>query len=148
VSSSRYAAALSVHPVAFEAVGAVAGELLEQLDGERPDLVVCFVSRHHVDAFADIASGLRAILEPDVLVGVTAVAVAGGAREIEDEQVRRDVRREFGGAGREERAGDVDARRRPFDLTELHVLHEQRRHDLHDGEARPPPRASVRFSSP
>jgi small ligand-binding sensory domain FIST len=85
VSSSRYAAALSAHPVAFEAVGAVAGELLEQLDGERPDLVVCFVSRHHVAAFADIASGLRAILEPDVLVGATALAVAGGGREIEDE---------------------------------------------------------------
>lgn len=83
--TSRYAAALSVHPVAFEAVGAVAGEILEQLEGERPDLVVCFVSRHHVPAFADIASGLRAILEPDVLVGATAVAVAGGAREIEDE---------------------------------------------------------------
>ena len=74
-----------MHPVAFEAVGAVAGEILEQLDGDRPDLVVCFVSRHHIDAFADIASGLRAILEPDVLVGATAVSIAGGPREVEDE---------------------------------------------------------------
>ena len=74
-----------MHPVAFEAVGAVAGEVLEQLDGDRPDLLVCFVSRHHVDAFADIADGLRAILEPDVLVGATAVSIAGGSREIEDE---------------------------------------------------------------
>jgi small ligand-binding sensory domain FIST len=83
--SSRYAAALSMHPVAFEAVGAVAGEVLEQLDGDRPDLVVCFVSRHHVEAFPDIAAGLRAILEPDVLIGATAVSIAGGPREIEDE---------------------------------------------------------------
>jgi small ligand-binding sensory domain FIST len=74
-----------MHPVAFEAVGAVAGEVLEQLDGDRPDLVVCFVSRHHVEAFPDIAAGLRAILEPDVLIGATAVSIAGGPREVEDE---------------------------------------------------------------
>jgi small ligand-binding sensory domain FIST len=85
VVASRYAAALSVHPVAFEAVGEVAGALLEQLDGDRPDLVVCFVSRQHLAAFTDIVSGLRAILEPDVLVATTALAVAGGAREVEDE---------------------------------------------------------------
>lgn len=83
--AARYAAALSVHPVAFEAAGAVAGELLEQLDGERPDLLVCFASRHHSGAFDDIARGLRAILEPDVLVGATAHSIAGGPREVEDE---------------------------------------------------------------
>jgi small ligand-binding sensory domain FIST len=82
---SRYAAALSTHPVAYEAVGAVAGEVLEQLEGDRPDLLVCFVSRHHIDAFTDITDGLRAILEPDVLAGATAVSIAGGSREIEDE---------------------------------------------------------------
>ena len=74
-----------MHPVAFEAVGAVAGEILEQLDGDRPDLVMCFVSRHHVEAFADITAGLRAILEPDVIVATTAVSIAGGSREVEDE---------------------------------------------------------------
>jgi small ligand-binding sensory domain FIST len=74
-----------MHPVAFEAVGAVAGEVLEQLDGDRPDLLVWFVSRHHTEAFADIAAGLRALLEPDVMLGATAVAIAGGSREIEGE---------------------------------------------------------------
>jgi small ligand-binding sensory domain FIST len=74
-----------MHPVAFEAVGAAAGEVLEQLDGDRPDLLVCFVSRHHVEAFADIIEGLRAILEPDVLIGATAESIAGGAREIEEQ---------------------------------------------------------------
>ncbi len=82
---SRYAAALSTHPVAFEAVGAVAGEIIEQLDGDRPDLLVCFMSRHHVAYFTDIAHGLRALIEPDVLLGATAVSIAGGSREVEDE---------------------------------------------------------------
>jgi len=82
---SRYAAALSTHPVAFEAVGAVAGEILEQLDGDRPDLLVCFMSRHHVAQFNDMAKGLRALIEPDVLLGATAVSIAGGSREVEDE---------------------------------------------------------------
>jgi small ligand-binding sensory domain FIST len=83
--ASRYAAALSMHPVAFEAVGAVAGEVIEQLDGDRPDLLVCFVSRHHLRQFTDIAAGLRSLIEPDVLLGATAVSIAGGSREVEDE---------------------------------------------------------------
>ena len=37
---NRYAAALSRHPLAYEAVGETAGEILERFDGERPDLVV------------------------------------------------------------------------------------------------------------
>ncbi len=81
----RYAAALSVHPVAFEAVGAVAGELIEQLEGERPDLVVAFVSPHHLDEFGDITAGLRRIVEPDVLIGLSAGSIAGGGREIEEQ---------------------------------------------------------------
>lgn len=94
---SRYAAALSTHPVAFEAVGAAAGEVLEQLDGDRPDLLVFFVSRHHTEAFADIAAGLRALLEPDVLLGATAIAIAGGSREIEGEPALSLWAAEWGG---------------------------------------------------
>ncbi len=41
---NSYAAALSLHPLAFEAVGETAGEIIEQFDGEHPDLVVCFAS--------------------------------------------------------------------------------------------------------
>ncbi len=80
-----FAAALSQHPVATQAVGETAGQLLEQLDGERPDLVVCFASPHHVGAFEDIAPALRTLLDPGVLLGGTAVSVIGGAREVEDE---------------------------------------------------------------
>ena len=81
---NRYAAALSSHPSAFEAVGEVAGEVLERLDGDPPDLLVCFASPHHVGVFEDVAAGLRKLLDPRALVGCTAVAVAGGGREIED----------------------------------------------------------------
>jgi small ligand-binding sensory domain FIST len=81
---NRYAAALSLHPTPVEAVGEVAGELLERFDGDRPDLLVAFASPHHTGAFEDIAGGLRKVLEPDVMIGCTAVAIAGGGREIEE----------------------------------------------------------------
>ena len=81
---TKFASALSQHPIAANAVGEAAGEILEHLDGEGCDLAVCFASTHHVGAFEDIGPALRNILEPRVLVGGTAVAVAGGPREIEE----------------------------------------------------------------
>jgi small ligand-binding sensory domain FIST len=81
---NRYAAALSLHPTPVEAVGEVAGEILERLDGTRPDLVVCFASPHHVGAFEDVVGGLRGLLQPETMIGCTAVGVAGGAVEVED----------------------------------------------------------------
>jgi small ligand-binding sensory domain FIST len=80
---NRYAAALSLHPTPVEAVGEVAGEILERFDGTRPDLLVCFASPHHVGAFDDVAGGLRKLLEPEVMIGCTAVGVAGGGVEVE-----------------------------------------------------------------
>ncbi|HEY6416615.1 MAG TPA: FIST N-terminal domain-containing protein, partial [Acidimicrobiales bacterium] len=79
-----FASALSLHPDAAEATGEVAGRVLEQL-GPGPDLAVLFVSPHHVDAVADIAAAVRALVEPGLLLGATGVAVVGGDREIEDE---------------------------------------------------------------
>ena len=64
---NRYAAALSLHPLPVEAVGEVAGEILERFDGERPDLLVCFASPHHVGAFEDMAAGSRKLLEPEAM---------------------------------------------------------------------------------
>jgi small ligand-binding sensory domain FIST len=80
-----FAAALSQHQLATQATGEVVGSVLEQLDGERPDLVVCFVSPHHVGAFEDIAAAVRKILEPIVMLGMTAGGLIGGAREVEDD---------------------------------------------------------------
>ncbi len=81
---NRYAAALSLHPTPVEAVGEVAGEILDRFDGTRPDLLVCFASPHHVGAFEDVVGGLRKLLEPEVMIGCTAVGVAGGGVEVED----------------------------------------------------------------
>jgi small ligand-binding sensory domain FIST len=81
---SQYAAALSQHPLAATAVGEVAGELLERFDGERPDLLVCFVSPDHVGTFEDITAALRRLLEPDAFLAGTAVSIIGGPREVED----------------------------------------------------------------
>ena len=94
---NRYAAALSRHPLAFEAVGETAGEILERFDGERPDLVVCFASAEHGGAFEDVTGGLRKLLEPEVFMGCTAVAVAGGGVEIEREPGLAVFAARFGG---------------------------------------------------
>jgi small ligand-binding sensory domain FIST len=84
-ASASFASALSQHPVASQAVGETAGELLEKLAGEHPDLVVCFASPHHLAALEDIAGALRSVLEPGVLLGGTAASIIGGAREVEEE---------------------------------------------------------------
>jgi small ligand-binding sensory domain FIST len=81
---NQFAAALSLHPLPAEAVGEVAGQVLDGFEGERPDLIVVFASPHHVGAFDDMAGGLRKLMEPELMIGCTAVAVAGGGREIED----------------------------------------------------------------
>lgn len=57
--------------------------MLEQLDGDDPDLVVCFASSHFVGAFDDATHALRELLDPEVLVGVTAGGIIGGAHEVE-----------------------------------------------------------------
>jgi len=78
-----FASALSLHPTAAVATGEVVGQALEQA-GPGPDLAVLFCSPHHRDAVADIAGTVRTLLAPGVLIGSTAVAVLGGAREAED----------------------------------------------------------------
>ncbi len=80
---NRYAAALSLHPTPVEAVGEVAGELLERFGDARPDLLVCFASPHHAGAFDDMVGGLRKLVDPGVMLGCTMVGVAGGGIEVE-----------------------------------------------------------------
>jgi small ligand-binding sensory domain FIST len=80
----NYGAALSRHPVPAQAVGEVAGSILEQLDGERPDVLVCFASPHLVGAFDEVTAALRRLLEPGVLLGATTAAVIGGGHEAEE----------------------------------------------------------------
>jgi small ligand-binding sensory domain FIST len=94
---NMYASALSLHPVPVEAVGEVAGQVLERLAGERPDLLVTFASPHHVGAFEDIAAGLARLLEPEAFVGVTAGAIAGTGREVEEAPALSVFAARFGG---------------------------------------------------
>ena len=82
---ARYAAALSQHPVPAHAVGETAGQIMDELQGDDPDLVVCFASPHFVGAFDDVAHALRQLLGPKVFLGGTAVSIIGGAHEIEDQ---------------------------------------------------------------
>lgn len=99
---NRYASALSLHPTPVEAVGEVAGEILERFDGSRPDLLVCFASPHHAGAFDDVMGGLRKLLEPEAAVGATMVGVAGGGVEVENSPGISVLAASFG-------AGRVDA---------------------------------------
>ena len=80
----RFAASLSRHPVPAHAVGEAAGDILEAFAGDDPDLLVCFLSPHFAGACDDIAHALAGILDPDVLLGMTAVSVVGESLEIED----------------------------------------------------------------
>ncbi len=81
---TRFASALSEHPVASHAVGEVAGQILEAFDGADPDLVVCFASPHFVGTMDDLAFALGNLLGSRVLLGATAVSIIGGAREVEE----------------------------------------------------------------
>ena len=79
-----FAAALSEHPLADQAVGEVVGAVLDSI-GEAPDLAVLFVSAAHTGALEDIAGAIRSLLKPDVLIGCTTGSVVGGDREVEDQ---------------------------------------------------------------
>jgi small ligand-binding sensory domain FIST len=81
---ARYAAAISEHPVPAHAVGEIAGELLEQLDGASPDLLVVFVSPHFAGATEDVAAVFGEVLRPGAFIGATHSAVVGPGREVED----------------------------------------------------------------
>jgi small ligand-binding sensory domain FIST len=80
---NRFASALSRHPVASHAVGETAGAVLEQLDGDDPDLLMCFASPHFVGTLDDLVHALRNLLEPRLLIGTTAVSIIGNAEEVE-----------------------------------------------------------------
>ena len=79
----QFAAALSEHPLATQAVGEIVGQVLEQLDAQ-PDLAMLFVTAPHAGALEDISRAIRRLLNPRCLVGATAVSVLGGAQEVED----------------------------------------------------------------
>jgi len=78
-----FAAALSEHPVAADAVGEVLGSIVEQR-GVDPDLVVVFASAAHVEFLGEITAAVRTVLRPATLIGASASAVLAGAHEAEE----------------------------------------------------------------
>jgi small ligand-binding sensory domain FIST len=78
-----YAVSMSEHPIATDATGEVVGQVLEAL-GEAPDLAIVFVTAPHAGALEDIARTVREMLLHGTLLGVTAVSVLGGDREVEE----------------------------------------------------------------
>lgn len=79
----QFAVALSEHPLATQAVGEVAGQVLERL-GSPPDVAMLFVTAPHAGALEDIARAVRKLVNPRVLTGATAVSVVGGSQEVEE----------------------------------------------------------------
>ena len=78
-----FAAALSEHPEAPEAVGEVVGAVFERLE-RVPDLAMLFLGPTHVDRAEEIGAAVRSLLRPRVLLGCTASTVVGPRREVED----------------------------------------------------------------
>ena len=78
-----FAAALSQHPVAADAVGEVLGSIVEQRSVE-PDLVVVFASAAHVEFLGEISAAISTVLRPGTLLGASASSVLAGAQEAEE----------------------------------------------------------------
>jgi small ligand-binding sensory domain FIST len=78
-----FAAALSEHPVAAQAVGEVLGQVLDDL-GAEPDLAVLFATADHTGALEDVAGAVTTLLRPKVFIGSSACAVLSGSRGVED----------------------------------------------------------------
>jgi small ligand-binding sensory domain FIST len=79
-----FAAALSQHPIAAQAVGETAGQVLEEL-GPEPDLALLFVTPPHAGALEDAGTAVDAVLRPRTLLGCAAVSVVGTGKEVEQE---------------------------------------------------------------
>lgn len=77
-----FAAAASRHPEAAVATAEVIGAIEERLGGP-PSLVVLFASGAMVEPLPEVVDAVQTLLNPDVLVGGTAVGVLAGGEEIE-----------------------------------------------------------------
>ena len=78
-----YASALSVEPDTVRAARETAGTVAKDL-GQAPDVALVFLTGPHLPAALDLAAAIRDELEPMILVGVGAVGVVGGDREVEE----------------------------------------------------------------
>lgn len=82
-----FAASLSEHPLATQAIGEVVGDVLDQLalaENEPVDLAAVFVTAPHIGVVEDVASTVRSLLRPRSMIGASAVSVLAGSHEAED----------------------------------------------------------------
>ncbi len=77
----RYAASLSEHPLAAQAVGETAGGILDVLDAP-PDLLIAFMGPEHLPMVHEITRALRSVLNPRVLLGAAGAEVLGTSQEL------------------------------------------------------------------
>ena len=75
---------LSQHADPGIATGEIVGRVLETL-GVQPDVAVLFTSGDHMGNTDEIAAAVLELLNPGAFIGTTAVSVAAGEREIEEE---------------------------------------------------------------
>ncbi|MCC6322709.1 MAG: FIST C-terminal domain-containing protein [Phycisphaerales bacterium] len=80
---ARMAAGLSGHLNALQAAEQAAHQCADGLCGDRPDVVFCFISSHHIESAATIIAAVERRLNPSCLIGVSAEAVLGGEVELE-----------------------------------------------------------------
>ncbi|MSQ08708.1 MAG: hypothetical protein EXR57_05610 [Dehalococcoidia bacterium] len=79
----RWSSAVSDAASFTEAANQVCDQVLDSLDGKRPDLALAFVSSHHAPSYYSAPDVFAERLGARVMVGCSATGVIGGGREIE-----------------------------------------------------------------
>lgn len=79
----RWGSAVSDAPSFTEAVHQAGDQVIEQLNGEPPDLVFVFVSTHHAPSYYSVPEVLREQLGDCPVIGCSGGGVIGGSREVE-----------------------------------------------------------------
>lgn len=79
-----FASGLSGNPDAGVAVRQACDAAAAALAGARVDLLMVFLSSHHIQHASDISASIRRQLDPRCLIGVSAASVLGGVSELED----------------------------------------------------------------
>lgn len=81
--TARFSSSLTQEPDSERALARATTELLEGLDGERPDLLLAFVSHHHGPMIERLGPRLASATKAGVVLGCTGQGILGGEVEIE-----------------------------------------------------------------
>jgi small ligand-binding sensory domain FIST len=80
----RWASALSEIERTSDAVAAAAAEVVRELRGDAPDLVIAFASPHHRPGYPRLADLIAAELPDALLVGCSGGGIIGAGHEVEE----------------------------------------------------------------